>query len=421
MDTFIYKNSQLYCEGVNLSKLATEVGDSFYIYSYNTIINNFETIQKAFSGAPDAIIAYSVKSNSNGAIMKSLINKGSGCDIVSEYELRRALRAGANPQKIIFAGVGKVRESVELALKEKILAFNVESIPEAYYLNKKGGEMKIKVPVCLRLNPDVEAHTHEYITTGKKENKFGVNLSQSKPILKEMAQMPNLKLLGIHAHIGSQILEPAGYMAAFEKIENLIKELREEGVEITMLNLGGGFGITYQDDDKPIDISSLANELVPKINKLSVRLILEPGRYIVGPAGAIVTWVIYLKKGETKNFLIVNCGMNDLVRPSLYGAYHRIQPLKKYPTDAKVKMDVVGPICESGDFIGKDRMLPPMESHDWILVRDTGAYGMTMASNYNSRPRLPEYLIKDKEAFLIRERENFEDLVKHEIIPDFLD
>lgn len=420
MEAFRYKGKDMYCENVNLSKMTKEIGDSFYVYSYATMIENFDRIKKAFSELPNTLISFSVKSNSNIALLRSLIKKGAGCDIVSEGELLRALKAGVNPDKIIFAGVGKVRESVELALNKKIHAFNVESIPELYYLNHKAGMMNLKAPVCLRVNPDVDAHTHEYITTGKKENKFGVNLSQAKPILKEMASLKNLNLLGIHAHIGSQILEPAGYVNALYKLETLINDLRAEGVKITTLNLGGGFGISYENADKPLDVDFLSSTIVPRIKKMNVRLILEPGRYIVGPAGAILTWVIYLKKGETKNFLIVNCGMNDLIRPSLYGAYHRIEPVRMPETDEKIRTDVVGPICESGDFLGKDRMLPPLNSHEWIIVREAGAYGMTMASNYNSRPRLPEYLVKGKEYFLIRERETFEDLVRHEKIPEFL-
>lgn len=420
MDAFTYHGKNLFCENVNLVSLAKEVGDSFYVYSYNTIIDNFETICKAFAPLPDTLISFSVKSNSNCAILTSLVKKGAGCDIVSEYELRRALKAGVSPDKIIFAGVGKVRDSVELALKSGIYAFNVESIPEVYYLNQKAGEMNLKAPICLRLNPDVEAHTHEYITTGKKENKFGINISQARGIIYEISHLPNINFLGIHTHIGSQILEKTGYINAYNKIETLINDLRADGIKITTLNLGGGFGIAYEDHEKPLDVESIAEILVPRIKKLDVHLILEPGRYIIGPAGAIVTWVIYLKKGETKNFLIVNCGMNDLVRPSLYGAYHRIQTLEKPDTDERIKADVVGPICESGDFLGKDRMLPPLKTHDWIIIRDAGAYGMTMASNYNSRPRLPEYLVKGKDWYLIRERETFDDIVRGEKIPDFL-
>ena len=401
-------------EGVALEALAKKYGTPLYIYSRARLVENFGRSRDAFA-AVDPLIAYSAKANSNGAILRTLVGEGAGLDIVSGGELARGLRAGADPAKIIFAGVGKTPAEIEAALRARILAFNVESEPEAAAIAEVARKLRRRAPVCLRVNPDVDAATHHYITTGKKENKFGIPLAGIRRLVKRLAKLEHLEVVGLHAHIGSQILKPEPYAEALGRLAELIGLLRRDGHAIRILNLGGGFGIDYTGDDTPLDPAALAARLTPAIQALGVRVVLEPGRSIVGPAGSLLVRVIYVKEGAGRSFAIVDGAMNDLLRPSLYSAFHRIEPVGGARRGKPRLYDVVGPICESGDFLGKDRTFPPLAPGDLLLVRDAGAYGMAMASNYNSRPRAAEVMIDGRKHTLVRRRETVDDLVAGEL------
>lgn len=414
-----YRKGRLYCEGVSVRELAEQFGTPLYFYSESTLLGNLRRIQKAFSPLRP-LVAFSVKANSNGALLRLLRKNGAGFDIVSGGELQRVLGAGSSPDKIIFAGVGKTREEMRAALRARILMFNVESLAEARALSEEARKLRLTAPVALRVNPDVDAGTHEYITTGRKENKFGVSLDRARGELEALLELPHLRLVGLHAHIGSQILNSRAYVRAFRKVEKLITFLRGRNVRLESLNLGGGFGICYEENQKPLNIEKVAAELTPLVKPLGLRFILEPGRSVVGPAGFFLVRVLYIKEAVTKTFVITDGAMNDLIRPSLYSAYHRIIP-EREPTARKMKkVDVVGPVCESGDFFAKDRPLPPAEAEDLLVIADAGAYGFAMASNYNTRPRSAEALIKGKGAELIRQRETVKELLANEVIPERL-
>lgn len=410
------ETQQLMIEGVAVATLARKYGTPLYVYSRRCLLDNFRRIGDAF--APfGALVAYSMKSNSNGALLRLLIGEGAGLDIVSGGELQRGLAAGADPSRIIFAGVGKTDGEIEAALRAGILAFNVESEAEAEAIARVAERRRRRAPICIRVNPDVDAATHAYISTGRKENKFGIPFDRVRKLMKRLAKHPSLDVAGVHCHIGSQILQIDSHLKALGRMEELIGLLRRDGHTIRILNFGGGFGIAYQNDQQPMDVAALADRMAPTIQRLGVQLILEPGRSISGPAGFLLTRLLYVKPGEAKNFAIVDGAMNDLLRPSLYSAYHRIE-LDGAPRRGKrLTYDVVGPICESGDFLGKEREFPPIEPGDLLLVRDAGAYGMAMASNYNSRPRPAEVLVSGCKHELIRRRETFDDLVAGELIP----
>ncbi len=413
MDYFNYKKNTLYAEDVDLNILAEKYGTPLYVYSLKTMTEHYKKIESAFSDI-DKIICYSVKANSNIGILNEMKKLGSGFDIVSGGELYRVLKINANPKKIVYAGVGKTKQEIEYALKSNILMFNVESINELKIIDLVSKKLKKKAAVAIRINPDVNASTHEYITTGKKENKFGIDIVLAFNIFRIAKKLKHIDIKGIHIHIGSQITTVVPYIDAIVKITKFIKDLTTEDIIIEYLNIGGGLGVIYN-EEKPATADEFAYAIKPYLANLNVKIILEPGRFIVGNAGILLTKVIYDKKGIKKNFLIVDAGMNDLIRPSLYGAFHKIIPVN---LSAKEKMiyDIVGPICESGDFLGKERTLSESKEGDLLAIRSAGAYGFSMSSNYNSRLRCAEVLVKGNKHYLIRKRETYEDLIKLEKI-----
>lgn len=406
-------------EGVKLSTLAKKYGTPLYIYSYTTLVGNFRTIKQAFAEL-DPLIAFSVKCNTNRAVLRALVAEGAGLDIVSVGELERGLAAGVKPKKVVFAGVGKTNEEIARALQVGIGLFNIESEAEAEAIAAVARKMKKNAPAALRINPDVDASTHHYITTGKKENKFGIPFEGARKIFGRIARLRGMELTALHAHIGSQITKPEVYEQALGRLLELRDALQRDGHAISTMNLGGGFGIDYEAGEKPMDAAAVAKRLIPLLKAAGVRLILEPGRSIAGPAGFLLTRVIYIKPGEAKNFAIIDGGMNDLIRPALYSAHHRIALAGPARGGKKIKYDIVGPICESSDFLGKERELPKLKADDLLLVYDAGAYSMAMASNYNSRPRPAEVMVKGRDHFLVRERETIAELSRLESIPKFL-
>ncbi len=417
MHDFIFKNNELSCENVRISTIAAKVGTPFYLYSYNTIRDHFTKIQKAFAPL-NPIICYAMKANGNMAIMKSLVDLGAGIDIVSGGELKKALMVKADPKKIVFASVGKTDEEIALALRTGILFFNVESKPELERINAVAKQMNVRAQAALRINPDVPAPTHEYITTGSLKKKFGIDLRTTKTIFKDRKSYPFIDINGVHIHIGSQITSGAPFVNAIKIVIKFIDELRADGINIEYLDIGGGLGIIYK-DEKPQSAADYAAKVVPLLAKTGLKIIMEPGRFIVGNAGIFVTKVLYVKDNGVKRFVIVDGGMNDLIRPMLYDAYHDIVPVKQIKA-GKIKVDVVGPICESGDFFAHDRMLPKVGTDDLLAVMSAGAYGYVMSSNYNVRGRVPEVMVKGNKFEVTRDRESFEDLVKGERIPSFL-
>ena len=417
MHYFAIKKGWLWGEGVRTVDIAKKTGTPVYIYSHRTLAEHYLKIDAAFSGT-EHLICYSLKANSSMAVINSLAKLGSGADIVSGGELFRALRAGIPAGKIVYAGVGKTSEEIEAALKKGVSMFNIESMPEAERINSIAGKLCKKANVAFRVNPDVDPDTHHYITTGKKENKFGINISLAAGLfIRAHKKLKNLNVTGVHIHIGSQITKTGAYVEALKKIAVLISKLRESGLIITSLNIGGGLGIIYS-NEKPSTPAEFAEKILPVIRPLGVRVIMEPGRFIAGNAGILLAKVTYIKKGENKNFVIVDAGMNDLIRPSLYDAYHNIIPAQ--PASGKMKADIVGPICESGDFFGKNRLVPILREGQYLAVMSAGAYGFSMASNYNSRRKPAEVLVKGNKFFVVRKRETYEDLTRGECVPGCL-
>jgi len=417
MHDFTYKNNELHCEKLKVSSIAKKVGTPFYLYSYKTLTDHFQKIKEAFKDV-DPLICFAMKANDNMSVIKALSDQGAGFDIVSIGELKKALLVNADPQKIVFASVGKTEEEITLAIKSKILFFNVESLPELEEINRIAGKMKKMPQIALRINPDVDAATHARITTGTLKNKFGIDLKTALSILKNKKKYKNLNINGLHCHIGSQITTIEPYIKALKKVTTFIQGCQKEGITIKTFNMGGGFGINYK-DNKARTAKQFAAKVLPLLKKCNVKIIIEPGRFIAGNAGIFVTQALYLKNNGVKKFLIVDGGMNDLARPSLYNAYHHIQPLKKISAK-KARMDVVGPICESGDFFAKDRMLPIMKKGDLLAIMGAGAYGYVMASNYNVRRRPCEIMVKGNKFAVIKKRETFTDLIAGEDIPTFL-
>jgi diaminopimelate decarboxylase len=417
MHFFEYKNHQFQCEGIPIREIAEKVGTPFYLYSYHTLVRHFTVFDDAFKGIPH-IICYSAKANSNLALLRLFINLGGGVDVVSGGELYRALKGGAAPQKIVFSGVGKREDEIEYALKTGILMFNVESSQELQVINEVAGRIGKKAPIAIRVNPDIDPKTHPYISTGLKQNKFGIDVLRAPMAYRLASQLPNLKIVGIDCHIGSQLVEVEPIIEALRKLKELVENLRKKGMEIQYLDLGGGLGITYEDEEPPHPIE-YASTILEEIRGFGCTLILEPGRVIVGNAGILVSKVLYTKENEEKRFVIVDAGMNDLVRPSYYGSYHQILPVKE-ETREEIVADVVGPICESSDFLAKGRKIPNLLSGELIAIMSAGAYGFSMSTNYNSRPRVAEVLVRDDQMFVIRQREGYEDLIRGEKIPDFL-
>ena len=419
MHNFEYRQGELYCEQVPVSRIAKEVGTPCYIYSHATLIRHFHAYDGAFKNIPH-IVAFAMKANSNLAILRLMAKEGSGVDIVSGGELFRALKAGVPPAKIVFAGVGKDPGEIAEALKADILMFNVESSAEIRAINEVAASIGKKARIALRINPDVDPKTHPYISTGMKKSKFGIAADRALEEYKMAASLSHIEVVGVHAHIGSQLTEVTPFVDSLKKVVGLIGTLKAQGINIRYLNIGGGLGITYSEEKPPLP-QDLADAISPIISDLGLTLVMEPGRVIVGNAGILVTKALYLKEGEAKSFVIVDAAMNDLIRPSLYGAYHEIKPVNEEAGHrAKQQVDIVGPVCESGDFLAKDRLLASVKPGELLAVMSAGAYGFVMASNYNSRPRVPEVLVKGGEIHVIRERETYEDLVKRETIPAFL-
>jgi len=417
MHFFEYKNHELYCEGIPISRIAEKVGTPFYLYSYKTLVRHFNVFNEAFKGIPH-LVCYSMKANSNLALIRLFVNLGGGVDVVSGGELYRALRAGADPQKIVFSGVGKKEEEIEYALKAGILMFNVESSMELRTINEVAGRTNRKAPISIRVNPDIDARTHPYITTGMKQNKFGIDILRAPMAYRLAFELPHLKILGIDCHLGSQLVDVEPFVEALKKLKNLVDDLRRGGIEIRYLDLGGGLGITYNDEEPPHPYEYASN-ILEEIRRFDCTLILEPGRVIVGNAGILISKVLYTKENEEKRFLIVDAAMNDLVRPSYYGSFHQILPVREEDRE-EVVADVVGPVCESADFLAKGRKLPRPNPGELLAIMSAGAYGFSMATNYNSRPRVAEVLVRDDEIHVIRKREDYEDLIRGEEIPEFL-
>lgn len=418
MHYFEYKGDELHCEEISIAEIAAKVGTPFYLYSHRTLTQHYRVFDEAFSPIPH-LICFAVKANSNLAILKLFAEMGGGADVVSGGELYRSLKAGIPPERIVFAGVGKTREEIAYALKSDILMFNVESSQELQLLEEVAASIGTNAKVALRVNPDVDPSTHPYISTGLKKSKFGIDISLALEEYQVAQNLPHIDIVGIHQHIGSQITEVSPFVDALEKIADLVESLRELDLDIRYLDVGGGLGITYKDEEPPPP-KEFAEALIGVIKDLGCTVILEPGRVIAGNAGILVTRVLYTKRTPAKNFVVVDAGMNDLIRPSLYGSYHSILPVKKLPSAPGLVADVVGPICESGDFLAKDREIPEPEMGDLLAVMSAGAYGFTMSSNYNSRPRASEVMVKGGKFYIIRERESYEDLIRGEHVPDFL-
>ncbi|MBI4715921.1 MAG: diaminopimelate decarboxylase [Nitrospirae bacterium] len=417
MHDFQTINGEMTCEQVPVRRIAEAVGTPFYLYSEKTLRRHFQAVDTAFDGVPHRI-CYAVKANPNLSILRIFAQEGGGADVVSGGELFTALKAGIAPEKIVFAGVGKMEEEIAYALESGILMFNVESSQELEILDRIAGRLGKKAPVALRVNPDVDPLTHPYIATGLKKSKFGMDAREALEAYQRAEVLPNLEVVGIHKHIGSQITTVRPFVEALEKLLLLVRTLRESGTAIRHIDIGGGLGISYAGETPPHP-RELGAAVVPMVADLGCNLILEPGRVLVGNAGILVTRVLGIKNTPVKNFVIVDAGMNDLLRPSLYDAYHEILPVKE-KTGGTLEADVVGPICESGDFLAKDRKLPEPAPGDLLAVMSAGAYGFAMASNYNSRPRAAEVLVSGDNFFVIRRRERYEDLIAGQEIPEHL-
>ncbi len=415
MHHFHYKGDQLYCEDVPIIKVAEDVGTPFFLYSTATLERHYQAFEEALKDT-DHLVCYSVKANSNLAILSLFAQLGSGFDIVSGGELFRTLKSNADPEKIVFSGVGKTTEEIKSALDAGILLFNVESLQELHEINRIAREKGKTARISFRVNPDVDPRTHPYISTGLKMNKFGIPIEEALEAYHMARKLPHIDPAGVDCHIGSQLTEITPFVDALEKVKTLIGSLRDEGFAIRYLDLGGGLGINY-DEEEPPHPTEYGRSLIKNTEGLDCTLIFEPGRVIVGNAGIMVTRVLYTKENHGKKFWIVDAGMNDLIRPSLYQAFHKIMPVKRRITE-KVTTDVVGPICESGDFLAQERDLQPCESGDHLAVMSVGAYGFVMSSNYNSRPRVPEVLVSEDRYFVVRKRETLQDLIDKEEIPD---
>ena len=416
MNHFHYIQNELYCENVPVSKIARDVGTPVYIYSHATLSRHFDVFDSAFKGV-NHLTCFSMKSNSNGAVLNVFSQQGGGVDIVSGGELFRALKAGVVPEKIVYSGVGKREEELAYALESGILLFNVESAQEMHSLNRVAERMGKKAKIALRVNPDVDPKTHPYISTGLKENKFGVSIKDAVEQYSVASGLKGLQVAGVSCHIGSQLTSISPFVDALKKLKDLIERLTRLGMRIDYLDLGGGLGITYEDESPPPP-TEYAAAIQAELGETGLTLILEPGRVLVGNAGILVAEVIYTKISDDKIFFVVDAAMNDLMRPSLYNSYHEIRPVR-VTGRKKVKADIVGPICESGDFLAKNREVVAFEPGELLAVMSAGAYGFSMSSTYNSRPRACEVMGKGDRFSVIREREKMEDLIRGEKVPDF--
>ncbi|MEI8350824.1 MAG: diaminopimelate decarboxylase [bacterium] len=411
MQEFSYQSGKLYAEGVPVEELALRYGTPLYVYSRNHLRDRFRAIATAMADVKP-MICYSVKANSNAAVIKTLALEGAGFDIVSGGELFRALRAGAEANKIVFAGVGKTREEIEYALNEEIAFFTCESEAEAVRISECAKRLGVKGRIAFRLNPDVDPKTHKYISTGKKENKFGLDLDRAMQAYATAALLPHIEIAGLHMHIGSQILSADPFSEALNKIKEVCRTLKATYPTFRFLDIGGGLGINYKPDQQALDPTVYAAALLPVLKELGLQVVLEPGRSIVGNAGILVCRVQYVKDSHFKKFIVTDGAMNDLIRPALYQAHHEILPV--VATTRTVTGDLVGPICESGDFLAQDRELPDVNPGDLVVALSAGAYGFSMSSNYNSRPRAAEVMVDGTQATQIRSRETWEDIVRGE-------
>ena len=418
MHHFQYRSNEMYCEDVPIKLIAERVGTPFYLYSHATLKRHFLTFNDAFDGI-DRLVCFSAKANTSLAVLKLFADLGGGLDIVSGGELYRGLKAGIPPEKIVYSGVGKREDEIDYALNAGILMFNIESLEELELINHRARLLKKKAPVAIRVNPDVDPKTHPYISTGLEKNKFGINAEAAIEGYKIAERLNNIDVIGIDCHIGSQITETAPFKDALNRIKILINELRGLNIDIKYIDMGGGLGITY-DDESPPHPGEYAKSIVQAIEDMSVKLILEPGRVITGNAGILVAKVLYRKQGKAKEFVIVDAGMNDLVRPTLYDAFHAIKPVVEIEGE-QIVADVVGPICETGDFLAVDRRIADLRRGDLLAVMSAGAYGFVMSSNYCSRLKVAEVMVRDDRFHIIRARQNYEHLIEGESIPEFLE
>jgi diaminopimelate decarboxylase len=431
MHLFHYRDGRLCCEDVDLERVAESFGTPTYVYSASTILDHYSRLDAALAPL-DHLICYAVKANSNRAILKLLADAGAGFDIVSGGELFRVLAAGGDPAKCTFAGVGKSRQEIEYALDQRVYSFNVESEAELECIDRIASAKNLRAPIALRVNPDVAAQTHEYISTGSRENKFGIALNQLTAVYERAAKLRNIDLIGVQMHIGSQITEAAPFASAIRKVAPIVRDLKSK-YGIKFFSIGGGMGIIYlralesgtgkwwhdhSGEPSAFSVRDYAAAIVPSLSELDIRVLVEPGRFLVGNAGVLLTRIRYIKTTAAKKFAIVDAGMNDLIRPALYQSYHEIVPVKERKSERKrkiSKIDIVGPVCESGDFFALDRGMPELHEGDLLAILSAGAYGFVMASNYNSRPLPAEVLVRGDKFGLIRKRQTWEDLVRGEV------
>lgn len=411
IEYFGYRNSNLYCEDVNIPNLAAKVGTPVYIYSKKAILDKINQYKEAFKEY-DTLICYALKANSNMSILRIIEESGLGADIVSGGELYKAKKVGFPSNRIVYAGVGKTDYEIEFAVREGILSFNVESQMELEVIDQIAKKYNKKANISIRINPDVDPKTHPYISTGLRKSKFGIDISIAREVYRQAVKYENLNIVGIHCHIGSQITDLSVYKEAAEKTAELVFELKKDGIELNYFNMGGGLGIRYRPEDKVPSPKELADTIIPVVKQTGLKLIIEPGRSIIGEAGALITKVIFLKDKGDKHFVIVDSGMNDLLRPSIYNAYHHIVAVKQ--NEKKIKADIVGPICETGDFFGLDRDIDWVNRGDYIAILSAGAYGASMSSNYNVRPKAMEVLIDGEKFSIIKEREDYRYITKLE-------
>ncbi|ADV10717.1 diaminopimelate decarboxylase [Mesorhizobium sp. M7A.F.Ca.CA.001.09.2.1] len=421
MNHFDYRDGVLHAEDVAIPDIAAQVGTPFYCYSTATLTRHYRVFAQSFAGL-DTLVCYAMKANSNQAVLRTLAKLGAGADVVSEGELRRALAAGIPAGKILFSGVGKTAREMDFALAAGILCFNVESEPELELLSARAVALGKVAPISLRINPDVDARTHKKISTGKAENKFGIPWQRARQVYARAATLPGIRITGIDTHIGSQITELQPFDDAFALLVDLVGALRADGHAIEHIDLGGGLGIPYRVDNNPPPLPDAYAQIVRKhVTKLGLKVMFEPGRLIVGNAGILVSEVIFVKEGDAKNFLVVDAAMNDLIRPTLYDAFHDIRPVVQPPADTpRMMVDVVGPVCETGDYIGLDRDLPRLKAGDLIAVSTAGAYGAVQAGTYNTRLLVPEVLVDGDRFHVVRPRLTYDDLIGLDSVPDWL-